>query len=73
VNSIRWGRMDERAEQTRSLEPGPKRPQGGGGKTEVTGQPERLKQNNWSKVEKPERQLSHVWRQNGEKRWRDKQ
>lgn len=37
-------------------------------KTEVTGQPERLKQNDWSRVEKPERQLSHVWRQNGEKR-----
>ena len=68
MNSIRWGRMDERAEQTRSLEPEPKRPKGGGCKTEVTGQPERLKENDWSTVEKPEWQLSHGWRQNGEKR-----
>lgn len=46
--------MDERAQQTRSLEPGPKRQNGGGRKTEVDGQPEGLKQDNWSKEEKPE-------------------
>ena len=45
---------------------------GGGHQTEVEGQPEGLKQSNWPK-EKARRQLSHDWRQNGEKRWRDKQ
>ena len=50
MNSIRWGRKDERAQQTRSLEPGPKRQKGGGRKTEVDGQPERLKQTTGQKT-----------------------
>ena len=65
--------MDERAGQTRSLEPTPKR-QNWRRSLDRGGRPTRRAEGKrLVKRRKARRQLSHAWRQNGEKRWRDKQ